>query len=114
MFMALSHQSFSPFLATSTKKTGEEKQTQITRKGMDQRIVTPDWLQSFPPQGQLGEECYRKDPGGRIGWRWTRIPLVGRRDELIPVIKEFFSFSFFIFSRHEWNSISLLMPFIYF
>jgi hypothetical protein len=38
---------------------------------------------------------------------------VGRRDKLIPVIKEFF-FCIFIFSRHEWNSISLLMPFIYF
>jgi hypothetical protein len=39
---------------------------------------------------------------------------VGRRDKLIPVIKEFFFFNIFIFSRHEWNSISLLMPFIYF
>jgi hypothetical protein len=49
----------------------------------------------------------RRILGKRIGWRWTQIPLVGRRDILLYVIKKFF-----IFYWHEWNPIGLLMPFI--
>jgi hypothetical protein len=37
---------------------------------------------------------------------------VGRQDKLIPIIKELFFFNIFIFSIHEWNTISLLVPFI--
>jgi hypothetical protein len=50
--------------------------------------------------------------GRRIGWGWPRIPLVGRRDILLFVIKKFFLFTFFIFCWHEWNPIGLLVPFI--
>jgi hypothetical protein len=38
--------------------------------------------------------------------------LVGRRDILLPVIKKFFIFTFFIFRWHERNAIGLLMAFI--
>jgi hypothetical protein len=43
----------------------------------------------------------------------TRIPLVGRQDILLSIIKKFFLFSFFIFCRHEGHPIGLLVPFIY-
>jgi hypothetical protein len=52
-----------------------------------------------------------EDPGGRIRRRGAWITLVGRRDKLISIIKELF-LNIFIFSRHEWNTISLLVPFI--
>jgi hypothetical protein len=41
----------------------------------------------------------------------TRIPLVGRRDKLLTIIKNFFIF-FFIFWRHERHPICLLVPLI--
>jgi hypothetical protein len=61
-----------------------------------------------------GRRVARRILGCRIGRRWTWIPLVRRRDILLPVIKDFSIFTFFIFSQHEWNSIGLLMPFINF
>jgi hypothetical protein len=42
----------------------------------------------------------------------TWIPLVGRRDILLTIIKKFFLFFFFIFCCHEGHPISLLVPFI--
>jgi hypothetical protein len=51
----------------------------------------------FFPRLSWGRIAARRILGRRIGGRLTRIPLVGRRDILLSVIKKLFLSTFFIF-----------------
>jgi hypothetical protein len=53
------------------------------------------------------------DPRGRIRRRGALITLVRRRNKLICIISKKIFLNFFIFSRHKWDTIGLLVPFIY-
>jgi hypothetical protein len=97
-------------LAASTKKIGEVTATYHQdgdgSKSQDARLTT-----KFSSPGLAGGGVIPEGSWGRIRRSGARITLVGRRDKLISIIKEFF-LNIFIFNRHEWNTISLLVPFI--
>jgi hypothetical protein len=50
---------------------------------------------------------------GGIRRRGARITLVRRRGELIHIISKKIFLNFFIIRRHKWDTIGLLVPFIY-